>query len=247
MEEAEEWLVVNKPAPLIVHSTNNKPEPTLLDELRMSLERRGERSEGLSIINRLDRETSGLVLVARTSGAARTFGKAMMRRKITKAYRAIVSGWPDWEQQRVDEPILRLGETGASVIWLKQAVHPEGKAAVTHLEVERRLEGADGRFSVLKIQTETGRTHQIRVHCAHVGYPIVGDKIYGPDETCYLEYMESGWSDRLERILYLQRQALHADVLEVVWEGELKRWEAPMPSEMAEFISAAAGPPLLRG
>lgn len=245
MEEAEEWLVVDKPAPLIVHPTNNKPEPTLLDELRMSLERRGERSEGLSIINRLDRETSGLVLVARTPGAARTFGRAMMRRKITKAYRAIVYGWPDWEQQRVDAPILRLGETGTSVIWLKQAVHPEGKAAVTHFEVERRLEGADGRFSVLKVQTETGRTHQIRVHCAHVGHPIVGDKIYGPDETCYLEYMESGWSNRLERILYLQRQALHADCLEVEWEGEQKRWEAPMPSEMAEFI-AAAGPLRLR-
>ena len=133
VEETDDWLVVDKPAPLIVHPTNTKQEPTLLDELRMSLERRGEESGGLSIINRLDRETSGLVLVARTPHAARTFGKAMMRRQIGKAYRAIVSGWPDWEERRVEGPLLRRGEKEDVAIWVKQMVHPDGKLSLIHI------------------------------------------------------------------------------------------------------------------
>jgi len=236
VEETEDWIVVDKPAPLIVHPTNKKQEPTLLDELRMSLERRGERSEGLSIINRLDRETSGLVLVARTQVAARTFGKAMMRRGIGKAYRAIVTGWPEWEERRVESPILRQGEVGETAIWLKQVVHAEGKASVTTLQVERRFARPEGRFSLLRVGTETGRMHQIRVHCAHVGHAIVGDKIYGPDERCYLEFMERGWTGGLATMLHLERQALHAFWMEVEWGGERRAWEAALPEDLAGFL-----------
>lgn len=237
VDETTDWLVVDKPAPLIVHPTSKKKEPTLLCGLNAMLAARGEETGGLSFINRLDRETSGLVLVARNPGAARIFGKAMMRREIGKEYRAIVRGWPDWEELRVDGPILRQGEIVDDVrVWVRQMVHSDGKPCVTNLGVERRIERAEGRFSLLRVTTETGRMHQIRVHCAHVGHPIVGDKIYGGNEECYLEYMESGWTKGLARELLMERQALHASHLNADWGGERREWAAPLPEEMAEFL-----------
>ena len=237
VEETADWLVVDKPAPLIVHPTSQKKEPTLLCGLNAMLEERGEEAGGLSFINRLDRETSGLVLVARNSVAARQFGKAMMRREIGKEYRAIVRGWPDWEEQRVDGPILRRGEVVENArVWVRQTVHPDGKPCVTHLSVERRVEREEGRFSLLRVTTETGRMHQIRVHCAHVGHPIVGDKIYGGNEDCYLEFMESGWTEGLQQELLLERQALHASHLTAVWDGCSREWQAPLPEMMAAFL-----------
>lgn len=237
IEERPEWLVVGKPAPLIVHPTSGKKEPTLIGELRTSLEDRGENGEGLSIINRLDRETSGLVLVARTPTVARALGKAMMRRQIGKAYQAIVYGWPDWDTRRVDQPLRRIGEVEEGAIWLKQGVHPEGRAAVTELRVVERFARPEGRFSLLAVRTETGRTHQIRVHCAATGHPLVGDKIYGPDETCYLEFIGAGWTPRLAALLHLPRQALHAGRLELEWEGRGLRWEMPLPDDLQEFVA----------
>ena len=94
VEVMEDWLVVDKPAPLIVHPTNDRPEPTLLGEVKTWLSGRGENCTTLSILNRLDRETSGLVLMSRTKEAARRFGRAMERREIRKEYVAVVSGWP---------------------------------------------------------------------------------------------------------------------------------------------------------
>ena len=229
-------MVVDKPAPLIVHPTSRKKEPTLLGEMNAMLEARGEEPGGLSIINRLDRETSGLVLVARTPGAARAFGKAMMRREISKEYRAIVRGWPEWELLRIDAPILRLGELEESLVWVRQAVRVGGKPSVTTLEVLRRIERREGKFSLLRVTTETGRMHQIRVHCAHAGYPIVGDKIYGGDENCYLEFMEGGWTESLRDRLLLDRQALHASGLTVPWGGVPRDWEAPLPADLAVFL-----------
>ena len=235
VDESADWLVVDKPAPLIVHPTSEKKEPTLLGEVNAMLAERGEETGTLSLLNRLDRETSGLVLFSRTPQAARHFGKAMERREIRKEYAAIVSGWPEWESQRVDAPIRRRGEVEESRIWIKQMVHPDGRPCVTELEVRTRFENARGKFAVVQVRTETGRTHQIRVHLAHLGSPIVGDKIYGPDEECYLEFIENGWSAGLEEVLFVRRQALHANKLEVPWEGGTLAWESPLPEELANF------------
>ena len=95
VDESADWLVVDKPAPLIVHPTSEKKEPTLLGEVNAMLAERGEETGTLSLLNRLDRETSGLVLFSRSPQAARHFGKAMERREIRKEYAAIVSGWPE--------------------------------------------------------------------------------------------------------------------------------------------------------
>lgn len=235
LDLSEDWLVVEKPAPLIVHPTSEKKEATLLGEVNRWLSEQGENAGGLSILNRLDRETSGLVLMSRSPVAARRFGKAMERRDIGKEYLAIVCGWPEWEAVRVDEPIIRRGEVEESRIWIKQMVHAEGRACVTDFEVVNRFEHSRGKFALVRARPETGRTHQIRVHLAHLGAPIVGDKIYGPSEDCYLEFIETGWSEGLARQLFLRRHALHGSRLEVPWEGERVSWESSLPGELAEF------------
>ncbi len=235
VELAEHWVVVEKPAPLIVHPTNEKPEPTLLGEVNSWLAGQGEEGGTLSILNRLDRETSGLVLMSRTRAAARQFGKAMERREIGKEYLAVVDGWPGWEKMKVEQPILRQGEVRESRIWIKQAIHPGGRPSVTHFEVMRCFENEAGRFAVVQAMPETGRTHQIRVHLAYLGHPLLGDKIYGPSEECYLEFIETGWSPGLAKALHLPRHALHASQLNVPWQDGRLQWESLLPAELRDF------------
>lgn len=189
----------------------------------------------ISLINRLDRETSGIVIAAKHREAARCLGRAMERREFHKEYRAIVWGWPEADEFAVDGPLLRQGEVGPSAIWVKQRVHPDGKQARTRFEVERRFERATSngdRFALVRCLPETGRMHQIRAHAQHAGHPIVGDKIYGRDERAYLAFIETGWTIELERRLVLPRQALHASALE--WEGN--RWECPLPRDLAGML-----------
>jgi 23S rRNA pseudouridine1911/1915/1917 synthase len=262
IEETEDYLVVDKPPYLLVHPTKPDGQPTLWKELRELLAFEIANGGQVSIVNRLDRETSGLVLVAKTSAAARKFGLLMQEQRLKKEYLAIVWGWPDWEERTVDAPLDRQGKHEKSAIWLKQAIHPKGAPAQTEFRVERRFvkstiiaspspgasrpplpEGEDrgegistsGQFSLIRAIPRTGRTHQIRVHLASVGHPIVGDKIYGPDEQLYLQFIETGWTPELEQQLLLPRHALHSDKLAV--NGE-KEWTSPLHVDLAEFCSS---------
>jgi 23S rRNA pseudouridine1911/1915/1917 synthase len=191
----------------------------------------------VSIVNRLDRETSGLVLVAKTAAAARDFGLLMQQHSLRKEYVAIVWGWPDWEYKLIDAHLDRQVKHQRSVIWLKQMIHAAGAPAQTEFFVERRFRkstSSGDRFSVIRAIPRTGRTHQIRVHLASVGHPVVGDKIYGPDEQLYLRFIETGWTYELEQRLLFPRHALHSAKLAIEDERE---WISALPPDLAEFCS----------
>ncbi len=138
--ETNDYLIVDKPAFLLTHPTKPTEQPTLLTELRKLLAYELVNAGQVSIINRLDRETSGLVLVAKNSSAARKFGLLMQERLIAKEYLAVIWGWPDWETNLVDAPLDRLGKHHLSAIWLKQGIHEKGARAQTEFRVEQRFE-----------------------------------------------------------------------------------------------------------
>jgi 23S rRNA pseudouridine1911/1915/1917 synthase len=159
----------------------------------------------------------------------------MQRRELHKEYLAIVRGWPDWDRKLVDAPMDRQGKHQDSAIWLKQIIHPAGAAAQTEFVVERKFRrsmSCDDRFSIIRAIPRTGRTHQIRVHLASIGHSIVGDKIYGPDERLYLQFIQHGWTDELKQKLWLPRQALHSAKLAI--EGG-REWNSELPPDLAEF------------
>src|SRR5205814_3886879 len=229
VEETDDYLVVDKPPFLLAHPTKPDGQPTLWKELRELLAFEIANGGQVSIVNRLDRETSGLVLVAKNSTAARRFGLLMQRQRLHKEYLAIVWSWPQWENKIVEAPLDREGKHRQSAIWLKQTIHPSGAPARTDFFMERRFarhvlseveRPTAGRFSLIRAVPRTGRTHQIRVHLASIGHPVVGDKLYGPNEELYLRFIETGWTDELARQLLLPRHALHSHKLATADEHE---------------------------
>jgi len=177
------------------------------------------------------------VLVAKTAAAARDFGLLMQRRSLRKEYLAIVWGWPEWDHKLVNAPLDRQGKHQNSLIWLKQMIHAAGAPAQTEFFVEQRFRKSTSpwdQFSVVRAVPRTGRTHQIRVHLASIGHPVVGDKIYGPDEQLYLRFIETGWTHELEQKLLLPRQALHSAKLAI---EDRREWTSALAPDLAEFCS----------
>ena len=242
VDESVDWIVVNKPAPLQIHPSKPGGPPTLWHGLRALLAFDLANGAALSIINRLDRETSGLVLIAKNSATARAFNKAMMRREISKEYTALVTGWPEEDAWTVDAPILRRGEVEDSPIYLMQKVDPAGAPCLTHFRVLHRLRHdttAGGRFSLVAAVPHTGRMHQIRVHLHHSGYPVTGDKLYGPDPAWYLRQISDGWTSAAQAALLFRRQALHSYKLGLTLPDQPPlQWEAPLPPEWSPFLAS---------
>jgi 23S rRNA pseudouridine1911/1915/1917 synthase len=237
VDEGDGWIMLDKGAPLIVHPANDRgDEPTLLGGVEELLSFEIANGARLSIINRLDRETSGLVLMATNKSVARELGRAMERREVIKGYIALVHGWPDWNEKIIDAPILRKGEIEESRIYVKQMVHESGKRCVTKMVVEERVEILGRKISLLKVSPQTGRMHQIRVHAAHAGFPIVGDKIYGANEEIYLRFIEAGMDDEMKHDLMIPRHALHASEMSLSLGGEMRHWNIVMASDLHEFI-----------
>jgi len=225
-----DWLVVEKPANVLVHPTKPDGTPTLWHQLQEAFP-----GEALALINRLDRETSGLVLASRHSGAASTLGKMTMRREIEKEYLVLCQGRPS-DSGTIDAPLDRIGKRAKSVIYLKQGIHPEGYPARTHyLRLETRTNEQSLPISLLRVRLETGRLHQIRVHLSSIGHSVIGDKIYGSDDNCYLRFIETGWTEELAQILWLPHHALHAEALRFQWKEMAVNCVSVMPEDLRAF------------
>ena len=154
-------------------------------------------------VHRLDRETSGLVLCCDTREMREAVSALFRKRAIQKTYLAIAMGTPQASAWTVDEP---LGLAESTAFRVKQGVRPDGAPSVTHFRVLETVPG----YALLEVKPETGRTHQIRVHAAWSGLPLIGDKKYYPDESVYLEYLENGFTARVAACCKSDRLGLHA-------------------------------------
>ena len=231
--ENADFLAVNKPAGMLVHPTRPGGPPTLWDGVCGLLGYELKTGGSVSIVNRLDRETSGVVVVAKHAGAARCAGIAMERREVEKHYEAVVFGHPPWDKIDLDAPVARVGEFGPSPVHLLRGVHPRGAPAQTGFRVMARMDSPHGPVALLAVRPLTGRTHQIRVHLAHLGFPVVGDKLYARGCDAYLEFIQTGWTPRLEARLIAPRHLLHCSKMRIAGNT----FEAPRPADLHAFLS----------
>lgn len=233
IHEDADLLLINKPADLVCHPTKGDEYSSLISRVRLHLERT-QQAVVPQLINRLDRETSGIVLVAKNPAAALTLRRQWEGGAVKKRYLAIVHGESREEQFVINAP---LGRDEASIVAIKDCVRADGAQAVTEV---RRL-GSFTRegvlFSLLEVLPRSGRKHQIRIHLAHAGHPIVGDKIYGGDETFYLEFVTGILSPERAARLLLPNHALHGVKLEFDWRGSPVCFHAPVPAMFAGFVS----------
>ena len=231
-----DFFVVGKPPNLLSHPTRPDGKPSLLGWLQEKFP-----GEFVALVNRLDRETSGTVLVARSPEVASQLGTLTMRREIHKYYLALVSGRVEKEHDVIDVPIGRLGISAENPIWLRQGFIAPDDPAVRKTALARteywRLAASDT-ISLLRLQAHTGRLHQLRVHLAHIGHPVIGDKIYGPDPNLYLKFIAGGWTEEHQRVLGLPCHALHAHELRFPWNGQEMVFAAPLPEDMSNLIGA---------
>lgn len=225
LHEDEEVLVVNKPGDVVCHPSKAGPWSSLAGAVREYL--------GLSVAHlvfRLDRETSGVVVFAKTSAAAGRLQTALRLRRTGKVYLAVMTGEFS-EPVTVDQP---LGDDEGSRVLAKSAVRAGGRPAVTRFVPLSRKNG----FTLARVVTETGRKHQIRAHAQWLGKHLVGDKIYGPDERCFLDFIDTGWTPALAEKLLLPRQALHCSRIDMRKAGMDRVFSAPLPGDMRAFCEA---------
>ena len=223
----EHLLVINKPAGLVVHPGAGNPGGTLMNALLHDTPALSELPRA-GIVHRLDKATSGLLVVARSLVAHTGLVEALQTHDVEREYHAICQGVVTGGG-RVDAPIGRHPRNR-----LRMAVVERGKPAVTHYRIARRFRAHTG----LKIRLETGRTHQIRVHMAHAGYPLVGDPVYGGRPKFPI-----GCDDELRRLLQdFNRQALHARRLAFQHpvSGAPLSFESPLPEDMVTLGAALA-------
>jgi 23S rRNA pseudouridine1911/1915/1917 synthase len=228
-EELEQWvvsnderfLVVNKPGMVVCHPSKRGPWSSLVGAAREYLG-----VERLHMPFRLDRETSGVVVFVKHQDLASQLQRAVMQRRFSKAYLAVLEGTLP-SAATVNQPI---GRAENARVWLRQAVRADGAASETFFEPMRH----GGGRTLVRVVPTTGRLHQIRVHAAWLGHPVTGDKLYGPDEGLFLEFIRDGFTERLARALPLPRLALHA--LEVRFDaGDEYVFRAPMAGDLADF------------
>jgi 23S rRNA pseudouridine1911/1915/1917 synthase len=226
--EDDQLLVVNKPADLVCHPTKNGPLSSLIARVRTHM----GNDEG-RLVNRLDRETSGIVLIAKGAEVASELGR-IIAGPAEKTYWAIVHGHPNETEFRMVAP---LGRDTASAVAIKDCVREDGAAAETRARVIGTFFREGEPFALLEVAPQTGRKHQIRIHLAHAGFPIVGDKLYGSDEQRYLRLVERRLTEDDRKALRLSSHGLHARALTFDWRGREWNFEAEASPEFHDFIS----------
>lgn len=223
--EDDSLLIINKPAGLVVHPAAGNWHGTLLNAL-LHHDSTLETLPRAGIVHRLDKETSGLLMIAKTLQAHNSLVEQLQAREITREYLAVCKGRMT-AGGTVDEPIGRHPTDRKRYV-----VRQSGKEAVTHYRVVQRFK----HYTLIQLQLETGRTHQIRVHMAHIRYPLLGDPVYGgrfqlsPQCTPELEQVLRGF----------KRQALHAARLGLQHPetDDYMEWEQPMPDDMVQLVQA---------
>jgi 23S rRNA pseudouridine1911/1915/1917 synthase len=229
--EDDDLAVVNKPAGMMVHAgagvtEDERNRGTLVNAL---LHRFGKLSGAggelrPGIVHRLDKGTSGLIVVAKNDEAHRRLAAEFVRRQVKKTYVALVHGWVKQDRGTIASNISRDRVQRTRMTTRRQG----GREAISHYTVRRRIESGFGKFTLLELQIDTGRTHQIRVHLASLGHPVVGDTLYGARR----ELLSS------EGAISLPRNFLHATALEFRHprSGETLSLSRPLPEELKEFL-----------
>lgn len=223
--EDETIIAVNKAAGISVGGDRWEDSKERLDMLIA-----GTAEGRVFTVHRIDRETSGLVVFAKNEKTHRLLSLAFERREVEKRYIAVVHGRPPWGERTCDLPLVPNGNKRHLTIIDKY----QGKKSLTRF----RLLGSAGNYSVLEARPETGRTHQIRVHAAALGFPIVCDALYGSGKPALLSSFKRNWrGDPLEEKPLLARLGLHAAELALAAPGaERLRLSAPLPRDMAALI-----------
>jgi 23S rRNA pseudouridine1911/1915/1917 synthase len=224
VQEHNHFLIVDKPAGWLVHPTRPDGTFTLIDWLRDQYP-----DEFLSLVSRLDRETSGLLLVARGKENASLFGKMQQRREIHKSYLALVHGRPP-DSGLIDQPLDRLGKHQPSQIYMRQAVIPGTYPAQTEFKtLATRTHPQLGEISLVEATPKTGRLHQIRAHFEHLGFPVVNDKIYGQPDQIFLDYIDKDTINEPK----MARHSLHSAKLAFIWLDLPVLCEIGLPPDLA--------------
>jgi len=234
IHEDSDLLVLHKPAGLVCHPTKAGPGSSLVSRVRLYL---GADSEP-QMVHRLDRETSGVMVFGKTLEAAAELRRLWALGVVTKEYVALVKGEVWVANGEIKAP---LGRDVGSVVAIKDCVRPDGAAARTRFAVERPFIREGRSYTRLRIWLDTGRKHQIRIHLAHVGHPLVGDKLYGADERLYLRFVERRLSPMDRETLELPWQALHAGRLWLPWLGEEREFRSPAEAWFEAFERGETG------
>ncbi len=227
----EHMMVIDKPAGLPVHVSAKFYFNTLT---RVLSERYPD--EKLQICHRLDRETSGVLVIARSKQSAAHLKGQFQRHTVKKTYLAIVHGEPPWDQTEVDLP-LGLTTDPEALIDIRMIARDDAPPARTRVTVLHRAPG----YALVRCEPVTGRQHQIRVHLAEVGFPIVGDKLYAHGDEAFAAYCDNGMTPELLARFQLPRQALHAHSVRLRHPeaDEEIQIDSPLPAELEEFFNAA--------
>lgn len=208
--EDEDLIVLDKQPGVVVHPTKNHPDQTLANGLAHYWRERGE-FHLIRPVTRLDKDTSGLIVFAKHAHAHAVLSGQMKKKRYHREYLAVVYGMLEQNEGVIRAPIARSSENSNL-----RVVSTQGVEAITRYRVVERLKGA----TLVRVGLETGRTHQIRVHMADLGHPLIGDTMYGG-------------------VPLLERQALHALYLQLIHprDGSIRSWESPLPSDIHQLLT----------